>query len=53
MYFGRTSGSNSRMVASRWECLHEWCVSNGEVYKSVEADKAFGELPALYRKVLG
>jgi carboxymethylenebutenolidase len=33
-------------------CQHGWCVSDGMVYNKAEADRAFGELVALYAKVL-
>jgi carboxymethylenebutenolidase len=34
------------------DCQHGWCVSDGMVYKKSEADRAFGELVALYKKAL-
>lgn len=34
------------------DCQHGWCVSDGKVYKPAEADRAFGELIALYKKNL-
>jgi carboxymethylenebutenolidase len=33
-------------------CQHGWCVSDGMVYNKAEADRAFGELVALYRRAL-
>jgi carboxymethylenebutenolidase len=33
-------------------CQHGWCVSDGMVYNQTEADRAFGELVALYKKAL-
>lgn len=33
-------------------CQHGWCVSDGMVYKKTDADRAFGELVALYKKAL-
>jgi carboxymethylenebutenolidase len=33
-------------------CQHGWCVSDGMVYNTAEADRAFGELVALYAKAL-
>ena len=33
-------------------CQHGWCVSDGMVYNKAEADRAFGELVALYAKAL-
>jgi carboxymethylenebutenolidase len=33
-------------------CQHGWCVSDGLVYNRPEAERAFGELVALYRKSL-
>jgi carboxymethylenebutenolidase len=33
-------------------CQHGWCVSDGMVYNKTEADRAFGELVALYKKAL-
>jgi carboxymethylenebutenolidase len=33
-------------------CQHGWCVSDGMVYDKAEADRAFGELIALYSKAL-
>ncbi|HVZ07172.1 dienelactone hydrolase family protein [Rhodopila sp.] len=33
-------------------CMHGWCVSDGAVYNKDAADRAFGELAALYRKAL-
>ncbi|MFO1027094.1 MAG: dienelactone hydrolase family protein [Acetobacteraceae bacterium] len=33
-------------------CQHGWCVSDGKVYNPAEADRAFGELVALYKKAL-
>ena len=33
-------------------CQHGWCVSDGMVYNKSEADRAFGELVALYKKAL-
>jgi carboxymethylenebutenolidase len=33
-------------------CKHGWCVSDGLVYNRPEAERAFGELIALYRKSL-
>lgn len=35
------------------DCQHGWCVSDGRVYNPPEADRAFAELVALYRKALG
>jgi carboxymethylenebutenolidase len=34
------------------DCQHGWCVSDGKVYNPAEADRAFGELKALYKKNL-
>jgi carboxymethylenebutenolidase len=34
------------------DCMHGWCVSDGKVYRPADADRAFGELVAMYRKVL-
>jgi carboxymethylenebutenolidase len=34
------------------DCQHGWCVSDGMVYNKTEADRAFGELVALYKKAL-
>jgi len=34
------------------DCQHGWCVSDGKVYNPAEADRAFGELVNMYRKVL-
>lgn len=33
-------------------CQQGWCVSDGKVYNQSEADRAFAELVALYKKVL-
>jgi carboxymethylenebutenolidase len=33
-------------------CQHGWCVSDGMVYNKAQADRAFGELVALYNKAL-
>jgi carboxymethylenebutenolidase len=33
-------------------CNHGWCVSDGMVFNRAEADRAFGELTALYAKAL-
>jgi carboxymethylenebutenolidase len=33
-------------------CQHGWCVPDGAVYNKAEADRAFGELVALYAKAL-
>jgi carboxymethylenebutenolidase len=33
-------------------CQHGWCVSDGMVYKKTDADRAFGELVALYKNAL-
>ena len=33
-------------------CQHGWCVSDGMVYNQPGADRAFGELAALYKKAL-
>jgi len=33
-------------------CQHGWCVSDGMVYNQSAADRAFGELTALYAKAL-
>ena len=33
-------------------CQHGWCVSDGMVYNKAEADRAYGELVALYRRAL-
>ena len=34
------------------DCQHGWCVSDDRVYNKTEADRAFGELVALYAKAL-
>jgi carboxymethylenebutenolidase len=33
-------------------CQHGWCVSDGMVYDKAQADRAFGEMIALYAKAL-
>jgi carboxymethylenebutenolidase len=33
-------------------CMHGWCVSDGMVYNKAGADRAWGELVALYKKSL-
>jgi carboxymethylenebutenolidase len=33
-------------------CQHGWCFSDGMVYNNTEADRAFGELVALYKRAL-
>jgi carboxymethylenebutenolidase len=33
-------------------CQHGWCVSDGAVYRKPDADRAFGDLVALYRSSL-
>ncbi len=33
-------------------CQHGWCVSDGMVYNKAQADRAFAELLALYKKAL-
>ena len=33
-------------------CMHGWCVSDGAVYKPAEAERAWGDLIALYKKAL-
>jgi carboxymethylenebutenolidase len=34
------------------DCKRGWCVSDGMVYNQAQADRAFGELLALYKKAL-
>ena len=34
------------------DCQHGWCVPDGAVYNKAEADRAFGDLVALYAKAL-
>ncbi|HLI67421.1 MAG TPA: dienelactone hydrolase family protein [Caulobacteraceae bacterium] len=34
------------------DCMHGWCVPDGAVYNKAEADRAFGDLVALYGKAL-
>ena len=34
------------------DCQHGWCVSDGAVYNKPEAERAWGELKALYAKTL-
>ena len=34
------------------DCQHGWCVPDGAVYNKPEADRAFGDLVALYAKAL-
>ena len=34
------------------DCQHGWCVSDGQVYNKAGADRAFGELTALYKTAL-
>ena len=33
-------------------CQHGWCVSDGMVYNKAGAERAYGEMTALYRQVL-
>ena len=34
------------------DCQHGWCVSDGMVYNKAGAERAYGEMTALYRQVL-
>jgi carboxymethylenebutenolidase len=34
------------------DCMHGWCVPDGAVYNKVQADRAYGDLVALYAKAL-
>jgi carboxymethylenebutenolidase len=48
-FAGEQPGARIEVYAG---CQHGWCVSDGMVYNRAEAERAFGELIALYKKSL-